>query len=164
MNFDNNVKIDLEGFKALLDHELTYLGEYFEFNSQMLKKRECDLEKCLEKDIQDNQAIEVHLRDMYHLDFIIIPSYFYHSSVVTLYSLLENSLNSLCLIIQEETNFIVGLNDLTGSNIVEKARRFLAKTASIDFEELDNDWMRITDFQKLRNLIVHNNSQIKIGM
>ncbi len=142
-------------------HELSYIIEYFDFNSTKLDERKKELDNLLQLDIQENPTLEYGLRDIYNLDYLKIPSYFYHSSIVTLYSLLENNLSFLCAKIQDDTNLVLGLNDLNGYNLLDKARRFLVKVANIDFENVDKEWMRIADFQKLRNLIVHNNSQIK---
>ncbi|WP_439185882.1 hypothetical protein [Carboxylicivirga taeanensis] len=160
-NKNEIIKIELNDFKKRFDHELRYLEEYFELNKKMLIKRKWELDSCLSDDILNNPELEDTFRDFYLLDYIKIPCYFYNSAIVSLYSLLENNLNSLCEIIQTETNFVIGLNDLTGSNIIDKGRRFLIKIANIDFRKVDKEWIRITDYQKLRNLIVHNNSQIK---
>jgi len=160
-NENKDIKINLDDFKVMFKHELSYIIEYFDFNLQKLEERKKELDNFLELDIQENPTLEYGLRGMYHLDYLKIPSYFYHSSIVTLYSLLENNLSFLCIKIQADTNLVIGLNDLTGHNLLEKARSFLVKVANIDFENVDKEWIRISDFQKLRNLIVHNNSQIK---
>ena len=115
----------------------------------------------LRQDIQENPDNKELLHQIYYLDYVKIPSYFYNSSIVSLYSLLENSLNNLCDKIQSETNLVIRLNDLAGSNIIQKARKFLAKFANVDFSVVDKEWLRIVDFQKLRNLIVHQNAQLK---
>ena len=70
-------------------------------------------------------------------------------------------MNTICEKIQIEVDIVIGLNDLAGSNIIQKARRFLSKFVNIEFDQIDKEWIRITDFQKLRNLIVHQNSHIK---
>lgn len=158
---DNSFKIDLKDFRKRFTHELKYLNEYFELNNKMLIGRKEKLDADLKVDISKHPEQEDSFRNFYQIDYIKIPCYFYNSAIVSLYSLLENNINSLCEIIQAETNFVIELRDLAGSNIIDKGRRFLSKIANIDFDKIDKEWIRITDFQKLRNLIVHNNAQMK---
>jgi len=160
---DKTFRIDLKEFEEQFKHELEYFKEYFQFNKEMFNSRKLKLDSRLKADIVQNPSLEVHFRYMYHLDFIKLPSYFYHSSIVSLYSLLENKLNSLCDIIQKETELVIGVNEIVGSNIIQRARKYLVKFADIDFSKVENEWQRIADFQKLRNVIVHNNSQIEIS-
>lgn len=158
---DRDFKIDLKDFRKRFSHELKYLNEYFELNNNMLIERKEKLDADLKVDIQKHPEHEESFRGFYEIDYIKIPCYFYNSAIVSLYSLLETNINSLCGIIQEETNFAIELSDLSGFNIIDKAKRFLSKVANINFEKINKKWNRITDFQKLRNLIVHNNAQMK---
>ncbi|MDD2287799.1 MAG: hypothetical protein PHH10_09010 [Dysgonamonadaceae bacterium] len=158
---DRSFKIDLKDFRKRFSHELKYLNKYFELNNKMLIERSKELDAYLKDDIYKHPEQEGAFRDFYQIDYIKIPCYFYNSAIVSLYSLLENNINSLCEIIQVRTNFVIELRDLAGFNIIDKGRRFLIKIANIDFEKNDKEWIRIKDFQKLRNLIVHNNAQMK---
>lgn len=155
------IKIDLNDLKKKFKHELIFFKDYLKFNNEKLSQRQDQLNSYLQHDILENPDAEILLKEMYYLDFNKIPSYFYHSSIVSLYSLLENNLTSICDKVQSDTNLVIGLNDLGGVNIVQKARKFLIKFAEIDFSVVDKEWLRITDYQKLRNLIVHSNSQFK---
>lgn len=157
----NTIQIDLDDLKNKFHHEIDYFKEYVKFNNDKLSSRRAQLDVFLKQDIQENPDNEIFLRDIYYMDYIKLPSYFYHSSIVSLYSLLENNLNNICDKIQMDTGFVIGLSDLSGSNIIQKARKFLSKFAKIDFMIVDKEWLRISDYQKLRNLIVHQNSQLK---
>ena len=165
MNFlkfdDSKIKIVIENFRKRFNHELKYLDEYFELNNKMLIRRRSDLDLCLKEDIQKHPDQEYIFRDFYQVDYIKIPCYFYNSAIVSLYSLLENNINSLCEIIELESTLEIKLKDLAGSNIIDKGRLFLIKIGGVDFEKIDKEWFRIKDFQKLRNLIVHNNAQMR---
>ncbi len=158
---DSKFKIVIENFRKRFNRELKYLNEYFELNNKMLNSRRNNLDLCLKEDIQKHPDQEYIFRDFYQIDYIKIPCYFYNSAIVSLYSLLENNINHLCEIIELESNLGIKLRDLAGSNIIDKGRLFLIKIGCINFEKIDKEWSRITDFQKLRNLIVHNNAQMK---
>lgn len=155
------IKIDLNGLKNKFEHELSFFNDYLKFNNEKLSQRQDLLKSYFQQDIKENPDAPSLLKEIYYLDFNKIPSYFYHSSIVSLYSLLENNLTSICDKIQSDTDLVIGLSDLGGVNIIQKARKFLIKFAAIDFSVVDKEWLRITDYQKLRNLIVHSNSQLK---
>lgn len=154
-------EIDLRDFKYEFEQELNYLREYFSFNFEKLNERKAKLDHCLKLDILESPTLEESLKNMYYHDYVKVPSYFYHSSIVSIYSLLETRLNGLCNKIQTDTELVIGLVDLSGANLIQKSRIFLSKFAEINFNIIDKEWIRITDFQKLRNLIVHQNSEIK---
>lgn len=158
---DRSFKIDLKLFSKLFSHELKYLNEYFKLNNEMLIKKREELDLCLKHDIYHYPELKDQLKDFYEIDYIKIPCYLYNSAIVSLYSLLENNIISLCNIIQLETNSPIGFRDLAGFNVIEKGKFYLEKIANLDFEKLGKEWSSITDFQKLRNLIVHNNAQMK---
>ena len=158
---NSSIKINLKDFRKVFSHELKYLNEYFELNNKMLIRRRSDLELSLKDDIHNYPQLEAELVEFYQIDFIKIPCYFYNSAIVSLYSLLENNINSLCEIIQAETNLVIGFRDLAGFSVIEKGKIFLNKIANIDFERIAKEWSWIKDYQKLRNLIVHNNIQMK---
>lgn len=155
------IKIDLDDFKKQFEHEVKYLNEYFELNNSMLTRKKKELDLCLKKDIIENPEFEKHLKYFYKIDFIKIPCYFYHSAIVSLYSLLENNIKYLCETIQTQTNYVIELRDLAGFSVVEKGRLYLNKIADINFEKVNREWEQIKKLQKLRNLIVHNNAQTR---
>lgn len=161
MQDDYPIKISLDDSKYNFQHEISYFREYLTFNIEKLNIRKEQLDLLLNQDIQEDPDSEDFFKSFYYLDYIKIPSHFYNSSIVSLYTFFETNLNKICEKIQIEVDLVIGLNDLAGSNIIQKARKFLSKFVNIEFDQIDKEWIRITDFQKLRNLIVHQNSQIK---
>ena len=163
-NFNNSeetFQIDLSDFTFKFKHELDYFKDYLKFNNDNFSKRRIQLDNFLKEDILEEPENESFFKEIYYMDYIKLPSYFYHSSLVSIYSFLEKSLNSICDTIQRETDFVIGIGDLNGTNIINRSRKFLSKVAKVDFSIVDKEWLRITDFQKLRNLIVHQNSQLQ---
>lgn len=162
MEDDYPIKISLIDLKYNFEHEISYFKEYLTFNIEKLNTRKEQLDLFLKQDIQEDPDSEDFFKSFYYLDYIKIPSHFYNSSIVSLYTFFETNLNTICEKIQMDVDLVIGLNDMAGSNIIQKARKFLSKFVNVEFEKkIDKEWIRITDFQKLRNLIVHQNSQVK---
>lgn len=97
----------------------------------------------------DNYIIEEIQVDLYR-----------KSTLVSVYSFLENSLNTLCRHLYKRYGYPVELEDLRGNGIV-RARRYLEKLADIDFSFLNKEWDTILAFNKVRNCIVHSEGNIK---
>ena len=153
-------KIELASLIKKTDFEIKYLKIYLSSSTESLKIRESILKKEMQKDIDKKVDDESFIQDLYEKEVGKISSYFYHSSIVLIYTFLENSLYKICSEIQIETNSPLSYKDLSGNNIIKKSKYYLQITSGIEFTEANKLWDRITQFQKLRNDIVHQNSTI----
>ena len=84
---------------------------------------------------------------------------FRYSIIVTIYSLLEISLNDLCHYLCNSKKLSLSLEELRGDGI-ERAKLYLTKACSIDFPESNNEWNEILKLNKIRNCIVHAQGDI----
>ncbi|EKO6398811.1 hypothetical protein RVX07_000635 [Escherichia coli] len=104
-----------------------------------------------------------YLEDYYseQYDFLvnIQPNIFNKSALVSLYSCLEHNLNDYCNICQRIVNTNISVTDFNGDGI-HKAKRYLTKLMDINFG-LSQEWRFMTEFNKVRNCIVHANGDIK---
>ncbi|CTS52756.1 hypothetical protein [Escherichia coli] len=104
-----------------------------------------------------------YLEDYYseQYDFLvnIQPNIFNKSALVSLYSCLEHNLNDYCNICQRIVNTNISVTDFNGDGI-HKAKRYLTKLMDINFG-LSQEWQFMTEFNKVRNCIVHANGDIK---
>lgn len=157
------ILVDLSRVRMKFDHDMAYFKEYIEFNNQKLEERKQVLNAHLESDIERSPKDIDVLLQIYDDDFKRIPAYFYHSSIISLFSILEYSLNQISNEIIAATRTPIQLKDLAGTNIVVKSRTFLSKICSVDMPELEKEWEKITQLQRVRNLIVHHNSHIELG-
>lgn len=158
---EKNFQIDFEQLKLKLKGEILYFREYIDFNVSQLDERKKKLEDLLKQDISESPESQDILETIYSVEKLRLPAYFYHSTIVSLHSLLETHLNEICEIIIKETDFVFSLNEFSEKNQIKKSRIFLKKLANLNFEEFDKNWIYITTLQKIRNLIVHDNSQLK---
>lgn len=117
----------------------------------------------------DEQAEEVPPDIKYELNEYFVEEYyviervflrtFRYTIVVAVYSLLETCLNRLCHHLCNSKKLHLLLEELSGKGI-ERAKLYLAKVCSIDFSEGSNDWNQLQKLNKIRNCIVHAESNI----
>ncbi|MFV7643123.1 hypothetical protein ACNPK3_21690 [Shewanella algae] len=119
------------------------------------------LEETMRSDIDSRPEDEEVLVDLFHKEISKLKSYFYHSSIVLVYTLLESSLSHLCSEIKDCTNSKLSLKDLSDNNLIRKSIRYIELTCDIDLKNEKNLYDRICEYQQLRNQIVHQNSKVK---
>lgn len=96
---------------------------------------------------------------MYEMD-VEFRNRFRSSIIIQLFSFLELELKKFCenhskIFAKEYT-----LNDLKGNNELDKVKKYLKNSANIDITSNTILWNFINDFRKLRNKIVHNESNV----
>jgi hypothetical protein len=157
------ISVDVSTIRLKFNHDMEYFKGYIQFNKEKLEERQKILHYQLQSDIEDNPNDADTLMQIYDDDFKRIPAYFYHSSVISLFTLLEYSLNQTCLEIILRTKMPIQLKDLAGTNILNKARIFLSKLCNIHLRTFEKEWIQVSNFQRIRNLIVHHNSHVDPG-
>lgn len=108
----------------------------------------------------ERREVEDYFSDDYYIIEEIHVGLYRKSTLVSVYSFLENSLNTLCRHLYKRYGYPVALEDLRGEGIV-RARCYLEKLADVDFYRLNSEWSRISSFNKIRNCIVHSEGNIK---
>ena len=107
------------------------------------------------------EITEYFAEDFHFIEEIYIGMY-RKSTLVSLYSFLENALNTLCRKLYSINNYPVELEVIRGEGIV-RAREYLEKLSKIDFSQLNNEWCNLLSLNKLRNCIVHCEGNIKLS-
>jgi len=119
------------------------------------------LEANMIADIDSRPDDEEILVDLFNKEISKLKSYFYHSSIVLVYTLLESSLSHLSAEIKSCTNSKLILQDLSDNNLIRKSIRYIELTCGIDLKKEKKLYDRICNYQQLRNQIVHKNSRVK---
>lgn len=88
------------------------------------------------------------------------PTIFNNSTLLSIYSFFEFNLKNLCISMSKCEKFAGELDDLNDRNLIKKSKKYLTLIANLDLKDIESIWVKITDFQKIRNCIVHNNSNI----
>ena len=79
------------------------------------------------------------------------------STLVTVYSLVEASLDNFCKLLSTQFNSSVKLEDLTDKGVY-RALRFLEKVARVDLTKMGGERSHLKNLNRLRNRIVHAGS------
>lgn len=82
-----------------------------------------------------------------------------YSLLITMVSLLEESVNTLCNIYCDLQNETVKLTDVKGNGL-ERAATYLKKHIGISGFTSDKQWEYITAIRDARNMIVHNGGRL----
>lgn len=154
-------KIDLVSFRERTEYELKYLRTYVVDISEAISEKGDILEATMISDIDSRPDDEEMLVDLFYKEISKLKSYFYHSSIVLVYTLLESSLSHLSSEIKYSANSKLSLQDLSDNNLIRKSIRYIELTCDIDLKKEKKLYDRICDFQHLRNQIVHQNSKVK---
>lgn len=106
------------------------------------------------------------IKDYYSDDYYVIEEIhiglYRKSTLVSVYSFLENSLNILCRHMHKQYGYALEVADLRGEGIV-RARLYLEKMSGINFSLINGEWSKIYSFNKIRNCIVHSEGNIKVS-
>lgn len=148
--------------KGRTEHFRDYIIELEGKFSQDLKK----LEKKYENDIRregadaefENYLTDFYADEFYRIDRVFLRSFRY-SAIVTIYSLLETSMNSLCNLLKQMKGLSVEVDELRGDGI-ERAKLYLSKICAIKFPDKSHEWSEIQKLNKIRNCIVHAEGDI----
>jgi len=128
-----------------------------------LKNIEAKCNKEIKK-IASDEDKKQEITEFYGEDFYIIESIFLHtfrySALVSIYSLIETSMSTLCRHLERREYLTLKLSDLKGKG-VERARLYLTKVCHITFPDSSHEWSEIQKLNKVRNCIVHANGNIE---
>jgi hypothetical protein len=153
-------------FRQLVETELKDLEDYIDEISHDLIEKQQTLTNNYEKankEVVESEDFDVHSFFENDIDkyFRVFPIYSYNPLLLTIYGQFENWLKRLCELDRSKGLSKIQVTDLAGNNLIEKSRRYLELVAELTLDEKDSTWLRITEIQKIRNLIAHNNASIK---
>jgi hypothetical protein len=146
--FKQNIIKRLEGFRA--------------YTNELEVKFENDIERLAEKyelkdlDVNNDgtRIMEIIMSEEYrNISDTFIGTY-RDSTLVSVYSFLENTMRSICAILQEFNEYPIGQSDLTGDGI-QRSKLYLEKMARVDFNQINGVWANLQNLNLLRNCIVH---------
>ncbi len=149
-------------YRAHTSSELTSLKEYINHSAKSILSAQQDFEREYAQETKGevNPSEQDYWDHEYYKVIEIFPSFYRQSTFIGLYSFLEERLNSLCDQLRRFKKYKIKLSDLSGENIIEKSKKYLRLVVDLEIEGLDTLWLKITEYQKIRNCFVHLNSSI----
>jgi hypothetical protein len=149
-------RLDLYNIEALVKHEISYLKNYLDHLNETIAKNKANVQSSLEEEYQEH-GYHSGLEDIYEDDIIKFPSYFYQSSFLLIYSLLESTFHNLCNELHMQLNLPIKMEDLKGNNYLEGSFKYINYFTPIG-QVLMEQYSDLKNYQLVRNFIVHNGS------
>lgn len=153
-------QLDLHHLKTKLSYEIKYLREYFSFTHDLTAQKDKQLSDAIYKDAQNDPENEALLQRIYDEEKNALLSYYHHSAIVLIYTVLESTLSELCDEVRNLTSAKFSHENISGGTTIGKLIDYLKLTSSLDYDLIDDPWARIGQFRHLRNSIVHQNSTV----
>lgn len=155
-------------YKRTINFELENIKSFIEEISGYIKDKQTEIEKSYDaamegfnSDADDDFDPSLYFDDDIHKYNEVFPKHYFNPLLLSLYGLFENWLKRLCDLDSRRGFTNVKVGDLSGSNYIEKSRKYLSIVAEINMDKTDKDWQKIKQIQKVRNAIAHNDSNIK---
>ena len=167
------IKKDIESLKLVLpifdesyQKEIEFLKEYLISNNIALKDKQISFLRRLRELSEVKPKSEKELLEKtypeYSKLFIDFPKVINNSLFVTSFSFLESRLVQIIDLIENHLKLKIKLEDFAGNTTIYRCNKYLSKVVEVELGELECDeYMELNNYQKIRNLIVHNNSSIK---
>jgi len=146
------IKMQFSDFKEFVD-EVS-----LDLNSKV-KKADADYKAVSESD-PDSEYLDSLIED-YRKYQEMHSKFLYNPMLLLIYGYFENWLKKICDYNNRKGFSSVTVDDLAGRNYIEKSRSYLEKVTEISLNDLEVQWKRITEIQRIRNLIAHNSSNVQ---
>lgn len=151
-------------FRGALDIEIEQLRSYASAVEQMLVEQMSKINGELQEHTAGKSEEEREALLDWYGDEIVSFQYEYpkilrYSLFVHSYRLLERKLLEIAIHYQQTRHLDLSPSDLRDKGI-ERARTYLKEVASVQFPETES-WQDITTLQLMRNLIVHNEGELR---
>lgn len=93
----------------------------------------------------------------------VYPNIQRKSELISIYTILESTINRICLVYQSSIDNPVKLKDLDAHGIIDQGKRYLEKVVRLDFPSQHPSWKEIDKIQQIRNSFVHAAGHVKAG-
>ncbi len=150
--------IDFSGIS--IRTELSSLKNYIIDNKNSISKMQQEFKSMIESELKKHPENEQDIYEAYADNYSEVSNYyptiFNNSTLIVLYSFFESNMKNICDLLHEHKPY---KKKVKGSYI-EESKKYLQSIAMIDLSDLGSLWEKINKYRKIRNSIVHNNSNI----
>lgn len=153
--------------RIIREYTNSKLDDFTEYTSEIEAKFNTDKRRLSEhydetiKNLSEEDRRDVD--DYFSDDFYMIESIYIllyrRSTLVSIYSFLEHSMDRLCRHLYAINTYPVKVDDLKGEGIV-RAKDYLEKLAKVKFDALNGEWSQLANMNKIRNCIVHADGDV----
>lgn len=150
---------------AIRRHSKVVLEHFRDYNLEIESKFSIDQNKLEEsfnklKGEEKEELTEYYAEEFYMIEKVHTEIH-RQSTLISIYSFLEHSLNSLCHHLYKLHDYPDEISDLRGKGI-SRAKCYLKREdlAAVDFFSLNREWSDLCKLNKVRNCIVHANGNV----
>ena len=139
------------------------LTDYVRTSIKLSDKTSNSIAKKIKKWDKENLNHEYTGHDVYEIDFFSLINFSQlglTSAIILAHSELEANLKNICNSIGQAKNKKIRLNDIRGNGNIDQCKNYLEKVFDLDFSNQMKEWEEIFAFNRLRNIIVHQNGVI----
>jgi len=160
MSFKVRIPDDYSQFEFLLETELEQIRRYIIGLDYSIKKDQIETKEWINKEIwpDKSEPMPTMIIEITQQTDVFTPNLFYKSSLTVLYSFFELSLREIVKSEREKRKISLNINDLKGDGIT-LYKDYLVKVIGIDLSSIDKFWQEIDKYKKVRNYIIHNESE-----
>lgn len=141
------------------------LEDYINTSIKLSEKTSNDIAKKIKIWDKENAGHEYSGHDIYENDFFSLIKFdglVLTSAIILTHSELEGNLRHICDSIGRLQNKKIRLDDIRGQGHIDQCKNYLEKVFDIDFSQQKNEWEEIFAFNRLRNIIAHQNGVLTI--
>ena len=141
------------------------LTHYVKLSRKLSEKTSSNIAKKIEKWDKKNPKHEYSGHDIYEGEFFSLLNFSQlalTSSIILAHSELEGNLRYICNSIGKEENKKILLNDIHGKGHIDQCKNYLEKVFDVDFSSQEEEWVKIFAFNRLRNILAHQNGIITL--
>lgn len=140
------------------DYLIEIEGKFAGDLDKLEKRYKADSKRAADLSPQDEDVTGYYADELHRIESVFRRAFRY-SAIVTIHSLLETSMNSMCSFLQKKHGYGPGLQDIKGDGI-ERSRLYLSKVCGIEFPDTSHEWQELQKLNQLRNCIVHANGDV----
>lgn len=155
-----------ESYLQLMKGRIITINRFAETMEQFLKSELGELEKQFEREAEGlSEAHKQELFDSRSDDInefsLTYPTILRQTVFVKAYFDFEEMLVKLCKTLQKNNNIKIGFSDLNGNGIV-RAMTYIMKVFNVESPFQSQEWDRIKSYNKIRNIIAHQNGRLSV--
>jgi hypothetical protein len=136
-----------------------YFQTSFQFADETSKRIELKIKEW-DTNNPDHQysGFEINENDL--VDLINFESKTLIAGILIIHSEIENNLKDICNSVGQEKNKSISYNDIKCKGNINKCKKYLEQEFHLDFSVTKADWDKLKAYNRLRNIITHQNRQI----
>jgi hypothetical protein len=155
----------LASLRQLVFYNYDLLDDYFKTSFRLAKETTTKIELKIQDWDNKNPNHEYSGFDIHEgnfLELINFESKTLQAGILILHSEVENNLKYVCNSVGQEKGKTLKPKDISGQGIIDKCKKYLEQEFNIDFSSKQEPWDKLSAYNRLRNIITHQDGQISL--